>query len=205
MDSPWVLPAVTAVAMTAVLLGMYQRRGGGADSYAPPVLPPETTPQAKKKKKQELGSAGLVGLVGLDEVLEGVKDVSIPVQNTVGEMTSVPFTTEETTHIVTNVLSRINDSAKWDLRLVSIERVVKVVDPYKTVYYTLTFFAYSPLRNVATRLVADVVVPESNAMYVARVRQYSSRDKEDGEPRGSRGPHTEAIHAGWTPLIRPLA
>ena len=204
-SSQWVLPAVTAVAMAAVLWTMYGSQRRAPDFYdAAPSLqpsPPAATDDRAKGKR--------VTIELLDDVLEDVRDVAIPVQKTVGALDPVPFTEAETRHIVTNILSRVNDTAgrgtRWDLRLVAIDSVLKAVDPYKTLYYTLTFMAYSPHRNVAYKLVADVVVPVSNDMYVEKVRQFStSGGDEDGRPRGSRGPHTEATHSKWTPLVDPL-
>ena len=213
MDSPWVLPVVTAAAMATVLWTMYTTTTRRADFYDPPssaaAEPAVAAADPPPSHGKRVRFAAAVGDVGLDDVLEDVKDVAIPVQKTVGALDPVPFTNDETLHIATNILARVNDSpaaagaAKWDLRLVTIDSVVKVVDPYKTLYYTLTLVAYSPRRNVAFKLVADVVVPVSNAMYVERVRQFSSSGTEDGGPRGSRGPHTEAGHAKWTSLIPP--
>jgi hypothetical protein len=207
MDSSWVLPAMTAAALAAVLWTMHSAK---RDVYAPPLLPavppppPPPPPPAKHSKQHEAATGGM----GLDDVLASIPDSSIPVQKTVGgALDPVPYTDEETRHIATNILARINDVSsdtglKWDLRIVSMDSVRKVVDPYKTLYYTLTFMAYSPRLNVGVKLVAEVVVPVSNAMYVEGVRQFSSSGGEEG-PRGSRGPHTEAAHSEWVPVIRP--
>jgi hypothetical protein len=210
--SPWVLPAVTAAALAAVLWTMSSSSSSSssrghrtADFFEPP--PPPVPPATAPKKGAALDRA--TGGLGLDDVLEDVRDVAIPAQKAPSHQEPVPHTDEETRLIATNILARVNDAtardgAKWDLRLVAMDSVRKLVDSYKTLFYTLSFVAYSPRRNVAFKIVADVVVPVSNEMYVERVRQFSDSD-DDGGPRGSRGPHTEATNSAWRPVIRPMS
>jgi hypothetical protein len=214
LDS-WALPVVTAAALGAVLWSMHhERRGratfvladpmsnkGAATRDTSPTTPyePDAKPASPRRKTGAFGREQPVDWMDLDFVLRRVTDVSVPVRES-GTPSDVPYTDDEVRSVVGNVLARVNDEDRsWDLRLVAIDGVRKAVDAYKTLFYTLTFTAYSTDRNVGIKLLADVAVPTSNVIYVRKVQTFNTPMPDEVQP--SPGPDKEPQLAAWEPII----
>lgn len=206
-SSTWLLPAVAAVALGAVAWTMSRdkaaRGGGGGFTLGFAQMPP---PAPVPSPPEEPAAAEPTELHAL---LSAIVDTTIPAYASGHDsQTAVPYRDEEIRTIINNILERAKDrdtGGAWDLRLVAVDAVRKAVDPYKTLFYELTFLVYSSRRNVGIKLAATVVVPPSNAMYVKSLRSFEpATPPGQDHPRGSLGPGAEAVHAQWQPTLTGL-
>lgn len=108
----------------------------------------------------------------------------------------VPYDAVEVRDLAKGVLSRVTG---LDLELVEVDAASKTVDASKNLTYVMTMNTYSGKMNIGIKLVATLIVPPTNQVYLAALKTYNSAP-EQGGPVGA-GPDDVPELAPFEPAV----
>ena len=89
----------------------------------------------------------------------------------------VPYDATEVRDLAKGVLGRVGG---LDLELVEVDATSKTVDASKNLTYVMTMNTYSGKMNIGIKLVATLIVPPTNQVYLAALKTYNSQPAEGG-------------------------
>jgi hypothetical protein len=84
----------------------------------------------------------------------------------------VPYDATEVRDLARGVLARVRD---LDLDLLEVDATSKTVDAAKNLTYVMTLNTYSAKMNIGVKLVATLIVPPTNQVYLAALKTYNSQ------------------------------
>lgn len=97
----------------------------------------------------------------------------------------VPYDATEVRDLAKGALLRVRD---LDLALVEVDATSKTVDPAKNLTYVMTMNTYSAKMNIGVKLVATLIVPPTNQVYLAALKTYNSQPGKDEDGPVGAGP-----------------
>lgn len=89
----------------------------------------------------------------------------------------VPYDATEVRDLAKGVLGRVSG---LDLALIEVDATSKTVDASKNLTYVMTMNTYSGKMNIGIKLVATLIVPPTNRVYLAALKTYNSQPEEGG-------------------------